>query len=72
MNVEFTDCGDKLYTGFTEMEEEFADLVEERSQFKISYVAGRLVNEKVVRLVNGFPSTKREIDTFDETQVRCI
>ena len=40
----------------------------DRSQFKVSFAGGRLVSEKVVRLKNGFPATKREVDDFDQRE----
>lgn len=62
------DTGDALLTGFGDMQEEYADLHEERSQFKLHYLGGKMVNEKVIRLPNGFPTTKREKDAFEAVQ----
>lgn len=68
MRVAFTDTAESMLTGFHEMSEEYADLVEERSQFKLHYFQGKIINEKVIRLENGFPTTKREKDAFDAKQ----
>ncbi len=36
LQVRFEDSGEQLDTGFHEMAEDYADLVEERSQFKVN------------------------------------
>eukprot|EP00052_Salpingoeca_macrocollata_P025990 m.239028 g.239028 ORF g.239028 m.239028 type:complete len:490 (-) comp22513_c19_seq2:40-1509(-) len=63
----------RLDTGFEQVKQEFHDLVEERSQFRIRLektVAGplQLTQEKVVRLENGFFSTMKEKSEFDAKQ----
>jgi len=52
-------------TGFSAMSLEYANLVYERSQFKLHFLKGKLVNEMIIRLENGYPTTKREKDDFD-------
>lgn len=45
----------------------------ERTQFKVSYDArGILRSEKVIRLRNGFPSTKREDDEHDRREEAAL
>lgn len=41
------DTGDALLTGFGDMQDEYANLNEERSQFKLHYFGGKMINEKV-------------------------
>ena len=43
-------------------------LSRDRSQFKVSFAAGKLVSEKVTRLKNGFPATAREEAEFDRRE----
>merc|ERR1711907_766375 len=40
----------------------------ERTQFKVWIVNGKLVTDKVKRLVNGFPTTVREEGKYDRRQ----
>eukprot|EP01083_Nonionella_stella_P173614 599427_1 len=61
-------AGDRLASGFTECQVDFADLHIERSQFKMHYVQDKLYNDKLIRLDNGFPTTKRELDEFERKQ----
>jgi len=55
-------------TGMTEMRKEFANLRADIDQFKVHFVGDRLLNERVVRLNNGFPTTQREADDYDRRQ----
>lgn len=55
-------------TGMTEMRKEFQNLRADIDQFKIHFVGDRLLNERVVRLNNGFPTTQREADDYDRRQ----
>ena len=55
-------------TGLTEMRKEFQNLRADIDQFKIHFVGDRLLNERVVRLNNGFPTTQREADDYDRRQ----
>jgi len=55
-------------TGLTEMRKEFANLRADIDQFKVHFVGDRLLNERVVRLNNGFPTTQREADDYDRRQ----
>ena len=68
----FADADDSLVTGFTEMDKERANVNKERSQFKLSIVGGKLVQEPVVRLANGFTTTAREKKVFDDNQEFAI
>eukprot|EP01106_Pelomyxa_sp_JSP_P018214 TRINITY_DN810_c0_g4_i5.p1 TRINITY_DN810_c0_g4~~TRINITY_DN810_c0_g4_i5.p1 ORF type:complete len:179 (+),score=56.15 TRINITY_DN810_c0_g4_i5:870-1406(+) len=58
----------ELKTGFEVLQQEYKNLREDIDQFKIHFVTGKLVSEKVVRLDNGFPTTKREADEYDRRQ----
>jgi len=58
----------ELVTGFEQMKQEYKNLREDIGQFKIHFLHDKLVAEKVFRLDNGFPTTKREADEFDRTQ----
>ena len=40
----------------------------ERTQFQIKRVHGRFESTKIVRLANGFPSTKKDVQNFDRRQ----
>ena len=42
-----------------------ADYKERFDQFIVRYVKGKLLQELIVRLPNGFPTTDREADAFD-------
>ena len=58
---------DKLETGIETIDrEEVPDFKERFDQFIIRYVKGKLLQELVVRLKNGFPTTEREAAAFDE------
>lgn len=72
MRVSFDDTGDTVETGFAEMLADDGDLEEEYSQFKLHYLKDRFVNEKIIRLANGFPTTKREKDAFDQKQEQTL
>ena len=41
-------------------------------QFKIHEIQGVLYNDKVVRLDNGYPTTKREKDEYDARQEKNL
>lgn len=55
-----------LSTGFEQVTKEYDDLKEETDQFIIRFLNGKLLSELIVRLSNGFPTTDREADDFDE------
>merc|ERR1712137_1060439 len=62
---------DTLSTGTeTINRDEIADYKERFDQFIVRYVKGRLLQELVVRLDNGFPTTEREAAAFDEQKER--
>lgn len=46
------------------------EINEEIEQFIIRIIKGRLLQERVVRLSNGFPTTDREADKFDKQKER--
>jgi len=68
LSLSFKDSPVALRTGFTEMQTEHPDLHEERGQFIVRFVKDELLNERIVRLDNGFPTTERERKEFDERQ----
>eukprot|EP00056_Hartaetosiga_gracilis_P006098 m.92994 g.92994 ORF g.92994 m.92994 type:complete len:357 (+) comp12378_c0_seq2:306-1376(+) len=70
IEMKFDDSDHSITTGYDMMTKEYADLNEERSQFKLHVHDDKLINEKVIRLPNGFPTTKREKDAFDARQER--
>ena len=43
---------------------------EQIDQFIVRYVKGKLLQEQIVRLENGFPTTDREADEFDRQKER--
>ena len=43
---------------------------EKIDQFIVRYVKGKLIQEQIVRLDNGFPTTEREADEFDKQKER--
>ena len=45
-----------------------SDYKENFDQFIVRYVEGKLTQELVVRLPNGFPTTDREADDYDRRQ----
>lgn len=60
---------DNLETGIETIDrEEVPDFKERFDQFIIRYVKGKLVQELIVRLKNGFPTTEREAAEFDENK----
>jgi len=68
IELSMADTGAAHATGYDKMKEKFADANEERTQFKLSMVENKLLNEKIVRTDNGFPTTKREKDAFEARQ----
>lgn len=62
------ESGDVLESGVEQVENEVNDLQENFDQFIVRYVDGKLTQELVVRLKNGFPTTDREADAFEERQ----
>merc|ERR1712137_432809 len=66
-NYVITIGSDRLETGYETIDrEEVPDLKERFDQFIIRYVKGKLLQELIVRLKNGFPTTEREAAAFDE------
>lgn len=70
--TEFGDVPDRMATGWTEVQNEYANLNKERSQFKIHYVAGKLSLDKIIRMQDGFPTTKLEYDEHMRKQEAAI
>eukprot|EP00038_Savillea_parva_P009313 m.182674 g.182674 ORF g.182674 m.182674 type:complete len:517 (+) comp15600_c0_seq1:67-1617(+) len=64
----FGDTDERFETGFTSLATTDATLNRERSQFKVSRLNGRLIQEKVIRLENGFTTTQREKAEFELKQ----
>lgn len=64
---EVTVGSDTISIDFDDMKakEEFQDINDKTDQFYVRYVKNRLLQELVVRLENGFPTTNREADEFD-------
>jgi len=56
----------KLETGYQQMTTEYPDLNREVDQFIIRFLEDKLVQEQIVRLPGGFPTTERESQAFDE------
>eukprot|EP01119_Soliformovum_irregulare_P005296 TRINITY_DN17073_c0_g1_i1.p1 TRINITY_DN17073_c0_g1~~TRINITY_DN17073_c0_g1_i1.p1 ORF type:complete len:264 (+),score=61.96 TRINITY_DN17073_c0_g1_i1:1022-1813(+) len=59
-------------TGFTEMAQKYHELRETIDQFIIRWIDDQLLNEKVIRLENGFPTTEREKKIFDDRQEEAL
>lgn len=55
-------------TGFEQMRAKTDVLREDIDQFIIRYVDDELLNERLIRLENGFPTTQREKDDFEARQ----
>lgn len=54
------------HTGLARVREQYAgDVNAELDQFIVRFVGGKLLEERIVRLANGFPTTDREADQFD-------
>ena len=65
--VEFADEGQPTHeTGLAKMLEfHKGDVNPEMDQFIVRIIDGKLLEERIVRLPNGFPTTDREADLFD-------
>jgi len=63
--VGFEDDAETLLTGFSHMKESYPDLNDQIDQFIIRTLKGKLTNEQIVRLANGYPTTEREAQEFD-------
>eukprot|EP01085_Mycamoeba_gemmipara_P005265 Mycagemm_TRINITY_DN10139_c0_g1::TRINITY_DN10139_c0_g1_i1::g.5265::m.5265 type:complete len:137 gc:universal TRINITY_DN10139_c0_g1_i1:717-1127(+) len=50
------------------MKEVHPDLSDQTDQFIVRFVEGKLLQELIVRLKNGYPTTEREAAVFDENQ----
>jgi len=58
----------KLHIGFPQAKETYPNIVENIDQFIVRFIKGNLLNEQIVRLANGFPTTEREATEFDKRQ----
>lgn len=66
LKVNFHDSPEHvLDTGYQQMKVQHPNLQEGTDQFIVRFLEGKLVQEPVLRLANGYPSTKREMDLFD-------
>lgn len=52
-------------TGFDQMKVTYPDLSPITDQFYVRIVNGEILSEQVVRLANGYPTTEREAQAFD-------
>jgi len=70
LSVSFDDEEQKLSCGYTEecQSHPKANYQREIDQFKIHFVNGKLKMDKLIRLKNGFPTTKKEDDEFEHRQ----
>jgi len=72
LSLNFLDSGEKLESGFAQMQQQYPDLNEGIDQFIVRFVKGELLSEQIVRLKNGYPTTEREAKAFDEKQEELI
>jgi len=56
-------------TGFAEMKKKYPDSVFETDQFIIRYIEGEILQERCVRLKNGYLSTEREAIDWDKRNI---
>jgi len=73
VKVHFKDAPEhSLHTGFTHMQQKQPNkpINPDIDQFIIQFHEGELLNEKVVRFENGFPTTQREKTEYEERQKR--
>lgn len=70
--VEFADgAHEPLVTGLEQKRKEYdGDVNAELDQFIVRDIDGKLLEERIVRLANGFPTTDREADAWDADQAR--
>jgi len=69
--ISFCDSpGDNLITGYEQKKVDIPDLNPESDQFILRFLEDKLKDELVVRLQNGYPTTEREADEFDEKAKR--
>eukprot|EP01134_Creolimax_fragrantissima_P004608 CFRG4608T1 len=66
MDVSVTDKPElSMKTGYDVAAVHYKDVVFERTQFKLHYLWEALRTERIIRLANGFPTTKREADAHN-------
>lgn len=70
LEVSFGDVDDTHKSSYADIlsDPRYKDLNKERGQFIVRWVEGELLQEKIIRLPNGFPTTQREKDEFDKRQ----
>eukprot|EP01090_Pellita_catalonica_P017360 TRINITY_DN5220_c0_g1_i1.p1 TRINITY_DN5220_c0_g1~~TRINITY_DN5220_c0_g1_i1.p1 ORF type:complete len:326 (+),score=76.95 TRINITY_DN5220_c0_g1_i1:144-1121(+) len=66
LRLTFGDSDDVLTDGYEEMKKIYTDIDDKFDQFIVRFIDGKLISEQIIRLKNGFPTTQREADTFDE------
>jgi len=70
LGINFANSIDKVMTGLKQVREQYPDTNDQIDQFIVRIVEGKLTEERVVRLSNGFPTTDREAQAFDEREKR--
>jgi len=72
LNINFQHSTDKLVTGLNVLKEQakYPDLNEQIDQFIVRLIEGAIVEERIIRLSNGFPTTEREATEFEEREKR--
>ncbi|XP_049849902.1 uncharacterized protein LOC126320452 [Schistocerca gregaria] len=71
LSIEFQKASEhNMQTGLRQMKEIYTDLNDEIDQFIIRFLDDKLTSEQVVRLSNGYPTTKREADEWDAQQAK--
>jgi len=68
LGLHFKNSADKMTTGLTHKQAEYPDLNHEIDQFIVRIIEGKILEERIVRLANGFPTTQREADEHDERE----
>jgi len=67
LHINFLDDSSlNIATGFEQMRKLYTDINDKFDQFIIRFINGKVVSEQIIRLENGFPTTKREADAFDK------
>jgi len=69
LDLKFRDASEhSTAEGFAEMVAKYPEMTlsEDTDQFIVRFLEGKLVTEQIVRLSNGYPTTEREAQAFDE------
>eukprot|EP01091_Cochliopodium_minus_P014224 TRINITY_DN4798_c0_g1_i2.p1 TRINITY_DN4798_c0_g1~~TRINITY_DN4798_c0_g1_i2.p1 ORF type:complete len:189 (-),score=77.41 TRINITY_DN4798_c0_g1_i2:87-653(-) len=67
-SLKFNDLEQDIKFDFDSLKKENENLRKDIDQWVVRIIDGKLINEKVVRLDNGYPTTQRERDDFDKLQ----